>query len=227
MSDPSQPPASFLAALPEMARTALVEIGQRRRFLAGTTLFVEGDAAHEVVVITKGLVKAVTGASDGRVVILDVLGAGALVGEVASVDGGPRSATVEAVTDVDVLVVGRDRFGAFLLDHPVVLRDLALVLAGRLRDSDRRQLEFGTGDSLQRLCARLVELADRFGQATGAGTVEVESPLNQSDLASWSGLSREAVVKSMRTLRDLGWITNQGRSITVLELDQLRARAQI
>ena len=103
---------------------------------------------------------------------------------------------------------------------------MATVIASRLRESDRRQLEFGTGDAIGRVCARLVEMAARYGQLSEGGLTEVESPLSQSDLASWSGLSREAIVKAMRALRTLGWIENDGRSITILKLDKLRERAE-
>ena len=108
-----------------------------------------------------------------------------------------------------------------------MLHDLAVVIARRLRAGDRRQLEFGTGDSLARLCSRLVDLADRYGHEEQDGVTSVESPLSQADLASWSGLSREAVVKSMRTLRHLGWIANRGSAITILEPDLVRQRARI
>lgn len=225
MTTPTEPLQSFLDLLSDELRTALFELGHRRRFPKGAMLFLEGDTATEALVIVDGLVKALVPAVTGREVILGVLGPGALLGEIASLDGGRRSATVQSLTDVEVLIVPRDAFAQFLLDHPTVLHGLALVLASRLRLSDRRQLEFGTGDSIQRLCARLVELAERYGHVDDDGTIQITSPLNQTDLASWSGLSREAVVKSLRTLRDLGWIENRGRTIALLDLPKLQERA--
>lgn len=226
MSLSPEPADTFLASVPEAVRSALFEQGTRRRFAKGTTLFIEGDVAHEAVVLMDGLVKAGVVATDGREVILGVLGPGALIGEIASLDGGRRSATVQTLTEVEILVIPKDSFTRFLIEHPVVLYRLALVLATRLRDSDRRQLEFGTGDSLQRLCARLVELAERYGEDNGDGVIQLVSPLSQADLASWSGLSREAVVKSLRTLRDLGWVENRGKVIALLDLAKLRHRAE-
>ena len=226
MSDPAaDEPATFLESLSPDLRDSLFEIGHRRRFPRGTALFVENDPAHETLVVVDGLVKAVAPNLNGRDVILNVHGPGTLLGEVAALDGGRRSATVESLSEVEVLVVPRSVFDQFLLDHPTVLRSLALVLTRRLRYADRRQVEFGTGDSLQRLCARLVELAERYGEPDARGVVQVVSPLNQTDLASWSGLSREAVVKSLKTLRDLGWIENRGRTIALIEMAQIRIRA--
>jgi CRP-like cAMP-binding protein len=86
-------------------------------------------------------------------------------------------------------------------------------------------MEFGTGDALGRVCARLIEIAERQGEAADRGTVVVRSPISQTDLAAWTGLSREAVVKALRALRRLGWIEGQGRTITISEPGQLRHRA--
>ena len=217
---------TFLSSLSEGARAELFAVGTRRRFPAGSTIFVEGDVAHEALVLLDGRVKALVMASDGKEVILDVLGAGALLGEVASIDGGARSATAQTLGAVEVLTIRINTFSEFLLSHPPVLHHLANVLARRLRASDRRQLELGTGDSLGRLCIRILELANRYGEPNDDGHIRVESPLSQADLAAWSGLSREAIVKSMRKLRELGWIENRGKSITLLEPEKIRSRAE-
>lgn len=226
LADESGDP-SFLERLSPDERDALFAVGTRRRYPAGSTILFAGDPAHEVLIVLAGEVKAIVTAADGREVILSVVGKGALLGEVASLDGGDRSTTVQALDRVDVLAVGGSRFTEYLVAHPAVLRNLAMVIAGRLRDSDRRLLEFGTSDSLSRLCARLLELAKRYGVADDDGSIRIESPLSQGELASWSGLSREAVVKSMRSLRRLGWIRNEGRAITILDADSVRTRADL
>jgi len=215
---------TFLDRLTAEQRSDLFAAGTRRRYPAGSTVFHVGEPAHEVLVVLAGEVKALVGSLDGREVILDVLGAGALLGEIAALDGDVRSATVQALGPIEVLAVRIDTFAEFLIAHPPVLHQLAVLVAGRLRASDRRQLEFGTGDSLGRVCARLLDVATRYGSTGDDGLMRVESPLSQSDLASWSGLSREAVVKSMGALRKLGWIRNDGRSITILEPDRLAER---
>ena len=74
-----------------------------------------------------------------------------------------------------------------------------------------------------RVCARLVELADRQGKPKNG--LVVESPVSQADLAAWTGLSREAVVKALRALRQLGWIENRGRTIAIRDIERLRHRA--
>jgi len=214
----------FLGSLVPDVAAELLRLGTRRRFPSGATLFVEGDPAYEVFVLLAGEVKVSVGSADGLTVILDVLEQGALLGELAVIDGHPRSATVSALSAIEVLTVPAATFNDFLDRHPSVLRGLLVGVIERLRTRTRHQLEFGTGDALGRICARLAEIADRYGTVQD-GVVTVSSPVSQSDLASWTGLSRVAVVKTLRVLRQLGWIDNRGRAIVIRDVDQLRQRA--
>ena len=214
----------FLDGLPEDARSELQRLGGRRRSAAGETLFLEGDAAGEVLVLMSGEVKISVASMDGREVILDVLEPGALIGELSAIDGQPRSATVVALSAVEVLAVAAGPFNDFLDRHPEVLRQLLLEVIQRLRVRVRHQLEFGAGDALGRVCARLAELATRYGQ-DASGATALSSPVSQSELAAWTGLSREAVVKAMRALRQLGWIESHGRKIDIRDLEAVKDRA--
>lgn len=216
---------TFVGRLSDDERTSLFAIGTRRRYPANTTIFFAGADAHEIIVVVDGLLKVVVVAPDGREVILDVLERGALIGEIASLDGGVRSATIHTLDLVDVVAIRQDEFDKYLLAHPHVFHNVARVVAKRLREGDQRQLEFGTGDAVGRLCVRLAELAKRYGVEGDDGFTRLVSPLSQADLAAWSGLSREAVVKAMRALRDLGWIQNNGSEITIVELRQVQKRA--
>jgi CRP/FNR family transcriptional regulator, cyclic AMP receptor protein len=214
----------FLASLSSALSDEFARLGARRRYPAGATLFLEGDAAHDVLVLLEGKVKISVGSIDGREVILDVVEPRVLLGELSVIDGGPRSANVSALSAVEVLSIGAQAFNDFLESHPKAFRSLVVEVIGRLRTRTRHQLEFGTGDALGRTCARLSEIAERYGKDE-AGRVTVSSPVSQTDLAAWTGLSRVAVVKALRVLRDLGWIENQGRAIVIREPDQLRQRA--
>jgi len=214
----------FVDELPAAAAAELERLGGRRRYAAGETLFLEGDRAGEVLVLVSGEVKISVGSQEGREVILDVLEPGSLIGELSAIDGEARSATVAALSPVEVLAVAAGPFNEFLNRHPDVLRQLLLEVIRRLRVRVRHQLEFGAGDALGRVCARLVELADRYGRVDGSAVV-LSSPVSQSELAAWTGLSREAIVKALRALRQLGWIDNRGRAIVIREVDSLRDRA--
>lgn len=159
-----------------------------------------------------------------REVILAVLDAGALLGELSAVDGSARSATVVALEPVDVDVTSHAEFNQLLDEYPRVATELLRLVAGRLRDTSTRQLEFGTMDTLARLCASLTELASRYGLDSGEET-EIVAPFHQGELASWSGMSREAVVKGFRQLRALGWLSIEGRTLTLHDPAAIRSRA--
>jgi CRP-like cAMP-binding protein len=98
------------------------------------------------------------------------------------------------------------------------------TLTGRLRDADRKRVEFGSYDAVSRVALRLVELADRFGEPTADGIL-VTLPFTQDELAGWVGASREAVVKALRALRRTGCVRTQRRSVVVCDLPALRRRA--
>ena len=100
------------------------------------------------------------------------------------------------------------------------------MLSRRFRDADLKRVEFGASDTVGRVAARLVELADRYGEPTDEG-IRITLPLSQDELGAWTGASRAGVAAALRTLRDLDWIDTQRRRITVLDRDALAARASV
>jgi CRP-like cAMP-binding protein len=215
----------FLDRLGDKDRATLLEAGRRRPMRSGETLFREGDDAYEVLIVLKGIVKIWIGASSGRQVILDVLDAGSVLGELSSIDGAPRSANAGALEKGELLVVPMDRFRAVVEEHPRIGLEMLHLVAQRLRAASRRQLEFSASDSLGRLCGAIVAFADRYGTSKD-GVRQVLVPMGQSDLASWNGLSREAIVKGLRALRRLGWVEGDGRRLRLVDEQSLRDRAQ-
>ena len=104
------------------------------------------------------------------------------------------------------------------------MRQLFRVTVQRLRESNARQLEYASADALGRVCRRLEDIAKRSGAPANEPT-SIELGLTQAEFAQWCGLSREAVVKAFRTLRTLGWVEQEGGSVTLNERVGLRARA--
>ncbi len=108
--------------------------------------------------------------AEGREIVLGLRGSGDIIGELSTLDGEVRSATALAVADVDAIVAS----GTVLtqaLERPEAARELIGVLATRLRDADRKRLQFATLDTLGRVAERLLELSERFGQPTDNGVV--------------------------------------------------------
>lgn len=197
-----------------------------RRWSRGEVLCREADRSDWVAMLRAGRVKASSHTAAGGEVVLAVRGPGALLGELSAVDRAPRSATLTALEPVTALVMALPEFEAYLQAHGRVAFLLMRLLTERLRDADRKRVEFGAQDSTGRVAARLVELAERFGRPDG-DAIAIALPLSQDELAGWVGASREAVSKALGVLRAAGWIRTSRMSVTVLDLAALRERAGI
>jgi CRP/FNR family cyclic AMP-dependent transcriptional regulator len=214
-----------------MARTwssddveALAALGRVKRFRRGAVLFNEGEEAGHVIVVRSGRVKVSSYTEAGKEIVLAVREPGELLAELSAIDGEPRGATATALEPVDAALVAAVDFRFFLENRPGVAFALLEMTAGKLRDADRKRVEFGAYDTTGRVARRLVEMAERFGEETGGG-VRITLPLSQQELAGWTGSSREAVSKSLKHLRARGFIETARRGITVLDLAGLRRRA--
>lgn len=214
----------FASSLSSDELSDLKRRGQRRHFRRGSSLFSEGDRSDHVALITAGRVKVFSPTADGREILLAIREQGDLLGDFSAIDGEPRSATAMALEDVDAVIVGADQFREFLHDHPRVTVGLLESLTRRLRDADRKRVEFSAFDSVGRVARRLVELAERFGEKEDDG-IRIALSLSQEELAGWTGASREAVSKALSTMKARGWIETRRRGITVLDLDALARRA--
>ena len=222
--DASAGPHGFLGSLGAQEVEDLTAVARTRRYRRGATLIGEGMRPDLVVVLLSGRVKVTSASTGGEEALLAVRGPGDLLGELSALDGQPSSATVSALDPVEALVVSADGFRAFLQAHPEAALRLLELLTRRLRDADRKRVEFGAYDTVGRVASRLVELSQRFGQPTGQG-VRIALPLTQEELAGWVGSSREAVSKALRWMRARGWVETRRKAIVVLDLDALRRRA--
>ena len=174
--------------------------------------------------VLEGRVKVASISEEGRERVLAFRGPGEVLGELSAIDGRPRSAGVTTVDPVRALVLPAADFRLFLERNPRMALFLLRRLIGRLREADRKRVEFGATDTIGRVAARLLELAERYG-VSGPGGVRIDLPITQEELASWVGSSREGVNKALQTLRALHWIDMERRTITVLDEDSLRRRA--
>ena len=194
---------------------ALLEIGQRREFRRGAALFRESDRSNRVIVLRTGRVKVSVNTAGGTEVVLAVRGPGSLLGEFSAIDRSPHSATVTAIEPVTALAIRSPDFETYLHGNGRVAFLLMRTLAAKLRDADRKRIEFGAHDTTGRVAARLIELAERFGEPVEDG-VRISLPFSQDELAGWIGSSREAVSKALGTLRGAGEIRTSRMSVVVV-----------
>jgi CRP-like cAMP-binding protein len=225
MAAPAYASRSFMDALVESDRRALLELGREREWSRGEALVRAGEPAQSAIVLLSGLVKIHKVAADGREVVFGIAGPGDLLGEVSAVRQSDRSATVTALVSVTGSAVSLSDLRSFLTDRPRAALALLDLTLSRLYVADAHRLEFATSESLARVTSRIVELAERFGHPVDSGAIEAALPINQEELASWSGSSRESTARALRTLRALGLIETQRLRLTVLDLERLRAHA--
>jgi CRP-like cAMP-binding protein len=225
MAAPSYASGSFMDSLPESDGQALLDLGHQREWQRGEAVVRTGEPADSAIVLLSGLVKIHKTASDGHEVVFGIAGPGDLLGEVSASRRSVRSASVTAQVTVTGRVVSVAELRSFLEEHPRAALALLDLTLGRLHVADTQRVEFATSESLARVTSRIVELAERFGQPTAGGAIETALPINQEELASWSGTSRESTARALRTLRELGLIQTHRLRLTVLDLERLRAHA--
>ena len=190
----------------------------------GSALFLEGDSSDRVVVVLAGRIKVFTTDANGRESVLAIRGPGDLLGEIAALDGQPRSASASALEPIELVAISGDAFRGALDSVPGAAQLLLTLVVGRLRDSDRKRAEFGSTDTAVRVARRLVELAERFGPVNGHGGA-VPVAITQEELAALTGASREGVSRALGELRRAGLIETGRRAVRVVELERLRSRA--
>ena len=217
-------PPRFVDLLEPAALEELERRGRPVGFQAGSTVLHQGEPGDRVVLIRTGRAKITYVGPDGRDTLLRLCGPGDLVGELSVLDDEPRSSSVTALEPLDGLVLAGSDFIAALHAHPAAAVALLRDLSRRFRDANRKRIEFGASDAVARVAARLLELADLYAAPTG-GPTEVLLPISQEELAGWCGCSREAVVKALHALRELGWIETGRRRVTILDRAALEDRA--
>lgn len=215
---------TFLALLSDAEREGLHGLGVRRSFPRGAVLMFQHEPDERVTLLLAGRVKVVRLDQDGRELLLSIRDPGDLLGELAFIDGQPRIATVTALEPVEALVTPAQAFRLHLETTPRVAVVLLEVVTRRFRETTLKWSQFAALDTMGRLAARFVELADRYGVPTEDG-VTVASPLSQEELAAWTGASRAGVAHALQAMRELGWVQTERRGLLVRDLEALRARS--
>jgi CRP-like cAMP-binding protein len=184
----------------------------------------QDEPGDRLMVLLEGRVKVTRLDHDGRELLLSIRDPGDLLGELSFVDGQPRIATVIALEPVQALVLLAQELRHHLETTPGVAVALLEIVARRFRESTIKRSQFGASDTLGRLAARILELADRYGEPSEDG-ISLVSPLSFEDLAAWAGASCAGASEAMRAMRALGWVRSERRKLTLRDPDALRARA--
>jgi CRP-like cAMP-binding protein len=185
--------ASLFAALPDDLANVLFGGARSVTLAADQTLFLAGDAGNGCYRVEKGLLKVAMVSRSGTERILAILGPGAIVGELAMIDGRPRSASVVALKDAELTFVSKATFDEFAERHHEVYKYLVNVLAARIRETDAAMAAVSFLPLKGRLATTMLELAEHFGHDVGSGRILIRQKFGQADFAAMAGIARENV----------------------------------
>ena len=217
----------LFSALEDFQLEVISKLLIEKNFRKGEIILVEDDDSNQsLFIIAKGEVKVVLTAEDGREAILATLKEGYFFGEMALLDGEPRSATVRAVEDSKLLMIRREDFLANVRKEP----DLALTLLGemsrRLRKSNRQISSLALMKVYGRVAATLLQLMEERGVRTktkeGKNIIVVRDRPTQQSIAEMSGTTRETVSRVLNFFQKKGYIVLDGKDLLILQEEELK-----
>ncbi|MEQ9662555.1 MAG: Crp/Fnr family transcriptional regulator [Parasphingopyxis sp.] len=210
------PKGSLLAAcepeeLDDLLSTSQVEFAPKKKVLMH-----QGEPGDSAVVLITGTARINLVSSNGREIVLDYLEPGTIVGEIALLDGGDRTATVTMVEDGSIMRLSRDAAERFLIRHPMVLFRMLQEMARRLRqmnstvESDRA---FSAGPRLARYLQRLTDAE--------AASQQLRISISQGELGNFVGISRENINRQLSAWADSGLIELDQGKIRIIDAEAL------
>lgn len=211
---------TLLESLPEKEFEQLRAAAVTKTYRGRQAIFLRGDEARGLFVVTRGRIRVVANSAEGKEVILRVLEPGEIFGEIAMLDGGKRTADAVAEGDSELMYVGRADFLSFLEGNPKLCIEMLELVCGRLRSTSEQLEDFSFLDLRTRLAKRLLQLVDEHGETAAQGT-HIAMALSQQTLAAMMGTSREAVNKQLRQWEGQGIIALGRNSITLVDREAL------
>ena len=211
---------SFLGGLPDAMLEQLASRAHAKRYRKGETIITRGDDGDSLMIVLAGRAKISNITSDAREIVLNFLGKGDVIGEIAILDGAPRTASAFAIDDTEALVLYRRDLLPVLLKSPDTMLELIKILCEKLRAASSI-VEENSLPMAARAAAGLLRLADQHGRVVKGGTL-IDLKLSQRDLGSYLGLSRENVSRQLGLFRDIGVLRIDGSEIVILDRGALR-----
>jgi CRP/FNR family cyclic AMP-dependent transcriptional regulator len=220
-------PTELLANVPlfselspqELERVARVAVP--RSYPKGVRVFHEGDTSDACYVVKEGDLRVTREHSDGRAISLATLGPRDIFGELAMLDGGTRSASIETLSDCELLALPAADMRRVIADHGEIAAKLIAALTRRLRETNERVARQSFQTVPSRVAGVLLQLVAE--ETVPGGRDGVTLKMNQIDLAQLAGTSRESVSRFLATL-ERAQVVRVGRGrVTIVEPRRLRS----
>ena len=202
----------YQTALESAGFEGLFQLGRVRRYRKGEIIFLEGDLLTYYYVVLSGVVRVFKQAPDGKSVTLATWPALGTFGDMTLFDDRGAGASVDAMTDSDVLLIERESFRAYARAKPETYATIMRIIVGRLKFLQDRLLDIVTLPVERRLVRVLLSLITQFGH---------EIPLTHQDIADFAGTCRELVSKRLHQLQGTGVLQAKRGRIIILDEERL------
>jgi CRP-like cAMP-binding protein len=203
---------SLFRGLPSATLTRIAALATRRHYVEGAVIFMRGDPGDSLCGVVTGRVRIGSSGPGGKEVFLNIMEPGDAFGEIALLDGSPRTASATAMARTELMIIQRDAFFALLGTQPQLATHLIQLLCKRVRWTAEQMEDSALLSVPARLAKRLLSLASAFGREVESGT---KVSLSQEELAQFLGLSRQIVNQHLQTWRAKGWISLGRGSVTI------------
>jgi CRP/FNR family cyclic AMP-dependent transcriptional regulator len=195
------------------------------RHRAQATIFKQGDPGGSMMAVVSGRVKICSYSAEGKELLLNIIDRGGLFGEIAVLDGQPRSGDAVAIEDTELLVLERTRLMPFLTANPEIPTRLIAVLCQRLRQTSEALEDALLRDAPSRVARGLLRLAGTFGKQEPAG-LRLDIKLSQQQIGNLIGISRESINKYIVDWTRAGYLAVNNGFITITDKAALESLSQ-
>jgi CRP/FNR family transcriptional regulator, cyclic AMP receptor protein len=207
--------------LPAPVMERLASYIKTRKVPRGTTIFSKGDPGSGLMGVLAGSVKVSVASPEGKDIVLNVFREGDVFGEIALLDGRPRTADAIAMSDCELVVIERRDFIPFLTSNPDVTIKLIEILCSRLRHTSEQVQDVTFLNLPARLAKTLLDLTAAKENAEPKRKVAI----TQREISQMIGRSRESTNKQLRAWVKRGWVRLERGGVTVLAPDKLATLA--
>ena len=198
----------------------LVQITRHQHFARHHVIIKAGERGNVLFLLLRGIVRVSMEGSRGKEIILGMLHPNDFFGEMALLDGLPRSATVTAMEDCEVLVITRQDFLECIKKLPQVAAKIIIALSLRIRRTDQKLENLVLLRAPRRVARTLLEVARAQGQSTERG-VAVDLRFTRRELAELAGVSRETFARLLTKFQQMGVLTIERRSLLIPDTRRL------
>ncbi|HEY4212388.1 MAG TPA: Crp/Fnr family transcriptional regulator [Steroidobacteraceae bacterium] len=214
---------SLFRGLPKATLARIAALGSRRSYDKGAIVFLRGDPGDSLCGVVSGRVRISASLPNGKEVFLNIMEPGDSFGEIALLDGQPRTATATAMVGTELIVFKREPFLVLLSSEPQLAAHLIRLLCQRVRWTAQLMEDSALLSVPARMAKRLLSLAHLHGRPTAEGT---RLAISQEELAQFLGVSRQIVNQHLQVWKGQSWIVSGRGHLTIVNTSSLETLAR-